>query len=293
MKTLFMAATALVLTGSAHAYQTYPTDVDATTTATISIEPTIAITPPSNWTSEQVTLWEEQMRFHPGWSAEQRAAFETMMGIPPINWTAEQRALYQQHLSHIPSHWTAEQRAMFQTQIAGLRTPWMSATETASTTTTTTYAMAPASGRIVQPSNENPERDARGIAVISDPAVVPDGFNGSGTGMGGPLIDPATGKTIDAADDSYPPCTAAVTDNCIQLYERGVRATAAMGGPYEPADQASTTKPAESTSASTTTSTAKPASPEHSEHTGSASGTQTTQPDPTGTTKDDTVEPDL
>ena len=76
---------------------------------------------------------------------------------------------------------------------------------------------------IVQPSNANPEHDARGIAVISDPAVVPAGFNGvpAAGGMGGPLTDPATGETVVAADDSYPNCTAEITDNCLQAYERG------------------------------------------------------------------------
>ena len=77
---------------------------------------------------------------------------------------------------------------------------------------------------IVQPSNANPEHDARGIAVISDPAVVPAGFNGvpaTAEGMGGPLVDPVTGETTVAADVSYPNCTAEVTDNCLQAYERG------------------------------------------------------------------------
>jgi hypothetical protein len=86
---------------------------------------------------------------------------------------------------------------------------------------TTHMAMAPASGAIVQPSNADPEHDARGIAVISDPAVVPSGFNGvAGTALGGPLVDPATGATVDT-DASYPACTATVTDNCVQTYERG------------------------------------------------------------------------
>lgn len=97
---------------------------------------------------------------------------------------------------------------------------------TATTVNTTTYASAtvPASAAVVQPSNANPERDARGIAVISDPAVVPAGWNGiAGTGMGGPLVDPVTGQTVDADDTSYPACTATVTDNCLQTYERGRR----------------------------------------------------------------------
>lgn len=99
--------------------------------------------------------------------------------------------------------------------------------ETVTTTHTTTSHTMPttfaASGAVVQPSNANPERDARGIAVISDPAVVPAGWNGTvSTGMGGPLVDPLTGETIDADDESYPACTASITDNCIQTYEVGV-----------------------------------------------------------------------
>ena len=93
---------------------------------------------------------------------------------------------------------------------------------------------APASAAIVQPSNANPERDARGIAVISDVAYVPPGFNGTGGAVGGP--------DESADNESYPPCTRERTDNCIQLYEHGVRealaanggTTSAMGGPYEP-----------------------------------------------------------
>lgn len=94
---------------------------------------------------------------------------------------------------------------------------------------------------VVQPSNASPELDARGIQVISDVAFVPPGFNATGGAVGGP----------DSGDDeSYPACTAERTDNCVQLYERGVRAalasdpagstTTAMGGPYEPVDVDST-----------------------------------------------------
>ena len=85
---------------------------------------------------------------------------------------------------------------------------------------TDTYAAPSALPAIQQPSNANPEHDARGIAVISDPAVIPAGYNGTvATGVGGPLVDPATGKV--AADDSYLACTSEVTDNCLQTYERG------------------------------------------------------------------------
>lgn len=98
-------------------------------------------------------------------------------------------------------------------------------TDTSTTTTTTTDAAAPmpmpvttaalqpASPAVIQPSNANPERDARGITVISAEAHVPSGWNGIGGAMGGP---------VEAGDDaSYPPCTAEVTDNCLQTYERG------------------------------------------------------------------------
>ena len=105
--------------------------------------------------------------------------------------------------------------------------------------TTTTTATTPAGSTVVQPSNANPEHDARGIAVISDPAFVPAGYNGiPATAMGGP---------VEGDDASYPACTATVTDNCIQLYERGVRealatyqpsttttSTTPVGGPYTP-----------------------------------------------------------
>ena len=76
---------------------------------------------------------------------------------------------------------------------------------------------------IAQPSNVNPELDARGIAVISAPAVVPDGWNGTlSMGIGGPEVDPVTGEMIEGADATYPACTAEITDNCVQKYERGV-----------------------------------------------------------------------
>jgi hypothetical protein len=88
--------------------------------------------------------------------------------------------------------------------------------------------MAPASGQTVMPGNTAPERDARGIPVISDPAAVPAGFNGTAstmTGVGGPLVETTdTGATATAAttpDATYPACTRTVTDNCLQTYERG------------------------------------------------------------------------
>jgi len=94
-------------------------------------------------------------------------------------------------------------------------------TEATASAASTAASDVPAAA-VVQPSNANPERDARGIAVISAPAVVPAGWNGTaGSAMGGPLLDPATGAPLAAED--YPPCTASLTDNCLQTYERGRR----------------------------------------------------------------------
>lgn len=78
-----------------------------------------------------------------------------------------------------------------------------------------------ATGQLVEPSNADPERDARGIAVISAAAIVPAGWNGTAAGaaMGGPELDPATGEPVTARD--YPACTASVTDKCLQTYEVG------------------------------------------------------------------------
>jgi hypothetical protein len=76
-------------------------------------------------------------------------------------------------------------------------------------------------GQTVQPDNSNPERDARGIRVISAPAVVPAGYNGTastGTAMGGPLLD-ANGQPMGASDN-LPACSRTVTDHCVQTYER-------------------------------------------------------------------------
>ena len=83
------------------------------------------------------------------------------------------------------------------------------------TTTTTT-----ATSQTSQPSNAAPERDARGIPVISDPATVPAGFNNP-PGMGGPLVDASSPPAPQPATDNYPPCSRTVTDHCVQTYERG------------------------------------------------------------------------
>lgn len=98
--------------------------------------------------------------------------------------------------------------------------PTLTATELASLGAA---APAAATGALVSPSNADPERDARGIPVISAAAVVPAGWNGTpaGAAMGGPELDAVTGEAI--APDAYPACTATVTDKCLQTYERGLK----------------------------------------------------------------------
>ena len=118
--------------------------------------------------------------------------------------------------------------ALAQTYPATTPPPEPTMTEPAATpapTTMTTQAAPalPATPTTVVPSNADPERDARGIAVISDPAEAPAGFNrpaGALAGMGGPLIETAA-LTTQPADAAYPPCSRTVTDNCLQTYERG------------------------------------------------------------------------
>ena len=73
---------------------------------------------------------------------------------------------------------------------------------------------------LIQPDNSNPERDARGIVVISDPATAPVGFN-QPPAVGGPLVDASQRPMPGPATESYKACSRTVTDNCVQTYERG------------------------------------------------------------------------
>jgi hypothetical protein len=75
-----------------------------------------------------------------------------------------------------------------------------------------------AGGTTVAPSNAAPERDARGIPVISAEATAPAGWNQPpGTPGAAPASSPA--PSMGTAPD-LPPCTRKVTDHCKQTYER-------------------------------------------------------------------------
>jgi hypothetical protein len=76
--------------------------------------------------------------------------------------------------------------------------------------------MAP--GGTVAPSNAAPERDARGIPVVSAPAEAPAGYNQPPNTTG---AAPSTGTNPTMAPAGpLPPCTRKVTDHCTQTYER-------------------------------------------------------------------------
>ncbi len=91
----------------------------------------------------------------------------------------------------------------------------------AQTTTEPAYTTTAAPmEQTVAPGNTNPERDARGIAVISDPASAPAGFNQQ-PGVGGPTADPSLPPPSQPATENYQACSRTVTDNCVQTYERG------------------------------------------------------------------------
>jgi hypothetical protein len=80
----------------------------------------------------------------------------------------------------------------------------------------------------VPPANTAPERDSRGVPVVSDPATAPAGANQP--------IAPAAPGAVWAIDPNAraafatqpstgekPPCSRTVTDNCTQTYERAAR----------------------------------------------------------------------
>ena len=75
------------------------------------------------------------------------------------------------------------------------------------------------------PGNSAPERDARGIPVVSDPAEVPAGANQATSVAPGSVFTPNPNQQSvfaprPAAQD-YPACSRTVTDHCVQSYERG------------------------------------------------------------------------
>ena len=82
------------------------------------------------------------------------------------------------------------------------------------------------SGAAIAQDNSAPERDARGIPVVSAPATAPAGANQPLPTGGGPVVvapNQAQVFTPRPAQGEAPPCTREVTDNCTQTYEHGAR----------------------------------------------------------------------
>ncbi len=79
-----------------------------------------------------------------------------------------------------------------------------------------------ATGTPVATSNSAPERDARGIPVVSESATAPAGWNAP-PGSGAPVADASTPAPSQGSAGELPPCSRTVTDRCTQTYERGVR----------------------------------------------------------------------
>jgi hypothetical protein len=94
------------------------------------------------------------------------------------------------------------------------------ATTTTTTTTTTTATTMPA-GRTVAPGNTAPERDARGIPVVSAPATAPAGYNQGAQMLPAGTPMPTMARPTPTAAGDLPPCSRTVTDRCTQTYERG------------------------------------------------------------------------
>jgi cytoskeletal protein RodZ len=88
-------------------------------------------------------------------------------------------------------------------------------------TTDMTTSAVPAGGQAVAPDNSAPERDARGIAVISAPATAPAGYNMGAQTVAAGTAPPAVAAPTPTASGPLPPCTRTVTDRCTQTYERG------------------------------------------------------------------------
>ena len=85
-------------------------------------------------------------------------------------------------------------------------------------------ATPPAGSTPVAAGNQTPERDARGIPVVSEPATAPAGANQPFSVPQGAqvVLNPqAQVFTPQPAAGELPPCSRTVTDRCTQTYERG------------------------------------------------------------------------
>ena len=97
-----------------------------------------------------------------------------------------------------------------------------------------TAAERPAMGPTIAPHNAEPERDSRGVKVISDPATTPRGANEPLGSQSGASRDPRVVFATQASDEEYPVCSKTVTDNCVQVWEPPRRLPTCPGDPECP-----------------------------------------------------------
>lgn len=74
------------------------------------------------------------------------------------------------------------------------------------------------------PAGGTPERDARGIPVVSNPASAPAGANQAPPAGAAQVVPAPNQQAVFATKPSAgeaPPCSRTVTDSCTQTYERG------------------------------------------------------------------------
>jgi hypothetical protein len=90
------------------------------------------------------------------------------------------------------------------------------------TTAPDAMSQTTSAGTPVAPGNSNPERDARGIPVVSDAATAPPGWNAM-PGSGMPVANASAPAPTQGSAGDLPPCSRKVTDHCTQTYERGAR----------------------------------------------------------------------
>lgn len=90
-----------------------------------------------------------------------------------------------------------------------------------------TAAMTMSAAAIAQTTApaQTPERDARGIPVVSEAATAPSGANQPfSVPQGAEVVLNPNQQQVFApqpAQGEMPPCTREVTDRCTQTYERG------------------------------------------------------------------------
>ena len=94
---------------------------------------------------------------------------------------------------------------------------------------TTGEATEPTTSQTVAPGNAARvalRRGARGIPVVSDPAMAPAGANEPVSVTPGATVVPNPNQSAafasQPAAEDYPACSRTVTDKCVQAYEIGV-----------------------------------------------------------------------